>query len=104
MDSDTHATTTELSNPSLQVLAYVSNSAATSGVTLGCGSFVCLLSGMLSFAGNPKWGMDSEKTGVTTEISLITIQNCLSYNGVINRDMLRFNSISMGAYGGFGYN
>lgn len=86
--------TTQISNPSMHFLGFVSNSATATSMTLGCGSFSVLLSGQRNLTGNPKWAMDASKNGITTESLLLSIKNCTTYNGLSNRGMIRLNSVS----------
>ena len=90
------STAIELSNPSLQFLAFASASATVTNVICYVGSYSLFLSGERNFLSNPKWGMDSYKASITTETCLLNIQNCTSYNGVANRGMIRIHSISFG--------
>lgn len=86
----------QLSNPTLNFVAYTANSGNTTNKTMYCGSVGVFVSGYRSFIGNPKWAFDAAKTGVTTESLAFSLKNCTSYNGVTNRGLLRFNSISYG--------
>lgn len=85
----------QVSNPSLSFYAQVLNAGNTTNLTMYCGSVGVFLSGIRSFTGSPKWAVDSNKSGVTTEINLLTLKNATSYNGVTNRGLLRLNSISI---------
>lgn len=86
--------TTQLSNPTLHFIGFTANSGNTSNKTIYCGSVGVFLSGLRSFAGSPKWALDSNKSSITTETCLLNIKNCTTYNGVTNRGLLRFNSLS----------
>ena len=87
-------TTPELTNPSLQFCAYTVNTGNTGNVIMYCGSVGISISGTQSFVSNPKWAMDSTKSGITTETCLINLQNATSYNGVPNRGIIRLTQIS----------
>jgi hypothetical protein len=89
--------TTQLSNPSLYFMGYTVNSGNTTNKTLYCGSVGMFISGVRSFVGNPRWGMDSTKSGVTTEVNILTIKNATTYNGVSNRGLIRLSFLSFGA-------
>jgi hypothetical protein len=87
-------TTPELSNPSLQFLGFTANSGNTANQIMYCGSVGISISGVQSFVSNPKWAIDSSKTGITTENCLVNIQNATSYNGIPNRGIIRLAQIS----------
>lgn len=85
----------QLRNPSLNFVAIASNSGNTTNLTMYCGSVGVFVSGKRSFIGNPKWSMDSSKTGITTETNILTIKNAASFNGIVNRALLRMSNISV---------
>lgn len=85
----------QISNPTLNFMGYCSNSGNTSNITTYCGSVGVFISGIRSYVGNPKWAIDSYKTGITTETNLITIKNCNSINSSTNRGLIRIQSISV---------
>jgi hypothetical protein len=89
--------TIQLSNPSLHFVAIATNSGNTSNLTMYTGSVGMFISGKRSFVGNPRWGVDSVKTGITTETNIISIQNCTSYNGVTNNSLIRLSFLSFGS-------
>jgi len=89
--------TTQLSNPSLQILGFTANSGNTTNKTMYSGSVGAFLSGMRVFTSSPRWSMDSIKTGITTEKCLINIRNATTYNGIVNRGLIRLNSLTVGA-------
>jgi len=92
---------TELTNPTLQFMGFTLNSGNTTNQTMYCGSVGIAISGLRNFASNPKWSVDNNKSGITTETCLINIQNCTTYNGVANRALLRLNTLSgLGTSGG----
>ena len=86
--------TTQLANPSLKFLGFTLNSGNTTNKTMYCASVGLFTSGIRSFTGNPRWGMDNNKSGITTETNIITIKNCTSYNGVPNRGLIRLSFLS----------
>ncbi len=86
--------TTQLSNPSMQFFGFTLNSGNTTNQIMYCGSVGIFISGQRSFIGNPQWAIDSYKTAITTEVAMLNIKNCTTYNGVTNRGMIRLNSIS----------
>jgi hypothetical protein len=89
--------TTQLSNPSLQIIGFTSNSGNTTNKIMYSGSVGAFLSGMRVFNSSPRWAMDSIKTGITAETCLMNIRNATTYNGVTNRGLIRLNSITVGA-------
>lgn len=91
--------TVQLSNPNLNYYAQVLNTGSTTNLTLHVGSVAALLSGTRSFAANPKWAFDNNKTAITTETVLFALKDATTYNGVTNRGMLRLNSLSFASAG-----
>lgn len=87
---------TQLSNPTLQFIGFSKNSGNTTNKIMYCGSVGIFISGQRSFIGNPRWAADVVKTGVTTEAAALSIKNCTSYNGVVNRGLIRLISVSFG--------
>jgi hypothetical protein len=85
---------TQLSNPSLNFYGRFANAGNTTNLIGYCGSVGIFLSGMRSFIGNPKWAADRARTGVTTEVPLLSIRNATTFNGVVNRGLIRLNQIS----------
>lgn len=71
------------------------NSGNTSNLTMYCGSVGIFLSGKRSYIGNPKWAIDNNKSGVTTETNILTLKNATTYNGVSNRALMRISNISV---------
>lgn len=89
--------TTQLANPSLQVMGFILNSGNTSNLIMYMGSVSVFLSGARSFISNPKWAADNNKSGITTETCLLNIRNCTTFNGVTNRGVIRLNYLSFGS-------
>jgi hypothetical protein len=87
--------TTQLSNPTMQFLGYSANTGGTVNRTLYCGSVGVFVSGQRSFVGNPQWGIDNNKSGITTETNILTLKNATTYNGVTNRGLIRLTSLSV---------
>jgi hypothetical protein len=88
------STAAELTNPTLYFMGFTKNSGNTTNKTLHCASIGSFISGVRSFAGNPKWTMDSNKASITTETNLLTLKNATTYNGVANRGLVRISSVS----------
>ena len=87
--------TVQISIPSMQLMGYVANSGNTSNLTMYCGSVGAFLSGPRQFTSNPRWAADSTSKNISgTNINIITLRNCSSYNGVVNKGMIRLNNIS----------
>jgi hypothetical protein len=99
--------TTQLSNPSMQVIGFTLNSGNTANRIMYCASVGVFISGERSFVGNPRWAADSAGlvsigTGVkgivaANENCLLNLRNCTTYNGVTNKGMMRLNSLSIGS-------
>lgn len=89
--------TTQLANPSLQVLGFILNSGNTSNLTMYMGSVSVLLSGQRSFVSNPRWAVDNNKASISTETCLLNLKNATTYNGVTNRGVMRLNYLSFGS-------
>ena len=87
--------TTQWSNPNVGFYAQALNAGNTTNLTMYCGSVGCFISGARSFNGNPRWAMDNSLGGVTTEANLLSLQNAASYNGVVNRSLIRLSSLSI---------
>lgn len=86
--------TTQAGNPSFFFYGQNLNSGNTTNLTMYCGSVGIFLNGKRSFVSNPKWAIDNFKTGITTEINLLGLKNCTTFNGVTNRALIRLNSLS----------
>jgi hypothetical protein len=89
--------TTQLANPTLSFMGFTLNSGNTSNRIMYCGSVGVFISGTRSFVGNPRWGMDNNKSAITTETNILSIKNCTSYNGMTNRGLIRLSSLSLGS-------
>ena len=87
--------TIQIGNPNLHFYCQSINSGNNTNLTLYCGSVGFFLAGDRSYVGNPKWALDNSKTTITTETNIFTIKNATTYNGVTNRSLIRFNSVSV---------
>jgi len=87
---------TQLGNPSMQVIGYTQNSGNTTNQLMYTGSVGIFLSGARNYSSNPKWAFNNNAATVTTEKAVFSLKNCTSYNGVVNRGMIRLNTISIG--------
>ena len=88
--------TTQLSNPNLYFFARSLNAGSTTNCIVYVGSVGVFLSGERAFVTNPKWATDNNKTGVTAETVILSVKNATRYNGVLNRSLVRLNSMSVG--------
>jgi len=86
--------TTALTNPALQFVGFTKNSGNTTNITMYCGSVGIAISGNRAFTTDPKWSIDNQKTGITTETCLLNLQNVTTYNGIVNKGMVRLTQIS----------
>jgi len=95
------ATSTSLSNPSLNLLWRVVNTTNTSNIVLKAGSGALFLEGICQFIG-PKNAIDNNKSSITTLTNILTLKNATSYNTVTNRGQVRVRSVSCSYDGGNG--
>jgi hypothetical protein len=89
--------TTQLSNPTLVFTGFTANSGNTTNQTMYCGSVGIFISGERSFVGNPRWGIDNSKSAITTETNILSIRNASTYNGIVNRGLIRLSYLSIGS-------
>jgi len=87
--------TTQLSNPTLQLMGFTLNSGNTTNKTMYSGSVGAFISGYRSFVGNPRWSAKNNKSSITTETNILALRNSSTYNTVTNRGMLRLMNISV---------
>lgn len=86
---------TQLGNPSLQVMGYTANTAAVANRTMFSGSVAAFISGQRSLASFPHYATSNRKTGVSTLTNILTLRTASTYNGVANRGLISFKTISM---------
>jgi hypothetical protein len=91
----------QVSNPSFPFFANITNAGNTTALTMYVGSVGIFLSGVRDFLG-ASWGVESAKSAITTEINLLNIRNCTTYNGVANTGLIRLRSISAATDNGNG--
>jgi hypothetical protein len=89
--------TTQLSTPTLAFTGFTANNGNTTNQIMYCGSVGVFISGEKSFVGNPRWGVDNNKSAITTETNILSIRNALTYNGIINRGLIRLSFLSVGS-------
>lgn len=87
--------TTQLSNPSMHFVGYTLNSGNTTNMTMYNASVGVFISGLRSLVGNPKWSMDHNKSGITTETNILSIKCASSYNGVNSEGQIKLRAISV---------
>jgi hypothetical protein len=91
----------QVSNPSFPFFANVVNTGSTTSRTMFVGSALVAVTGDIHYLG-ASWGANSLKTAVSTELNIISIRNCTTYNTVANNGMIRIRSISFSSDGGNG--
>jgi len=91
----------QVSNPSFPFFANVTNSGSTTNLIMYVGSVGVFISGIREFLG-AAWGVESAKNTITTEINLLNIRNCTTYNGITNSGLIRLRSISAATDNGNG--
>ncbi len=89
--------TIQLGNPSLYFYQQVINSGNATNLINYCGSVGFFLRGERQFISSPRWAMDNNKPGITTETCLLNLKNATTYNGVSNRALLRLTQVSFAA-------
>lgn len=89
-------TAIQITNPSLSMYAFMTNTGNTTNLIGYSGSMAALLTGARSFISNPKRAYDNSKAAVTAETVLFALKNATTYNGVTNRGQLRLNSLAFG--------
>lgn len=90
---------TQAGNPNLFFYGQCLNSGNTTNITMYCGSVGIFISGVRDLSAFPKWAIDNNKSGITTETNVISLRNATTYNGVTNRSLIRMQSMSIGAAG-----
>ena len=91
----------QVSNPSFPFFAASTNTGNTTNLIMFVGSVGVFISGVREFLGS-SWATDSLKNTITAEANLLNIRNCTTYNGVTNRGLLRFRSLSCATDNGNG--
>lgn len=87
----------QISNPTLTFMGYTLNSGNTSNMTMYCGSVGAFISGIRTFVGNARYGIDNSKTGITAETNIVTLKNAITFNTVANKGLMRLQSLSLSA-------
>jgi len=95
-------TAVQISNPSLGMWMRTANTGAnTTNVTMYNGSFAAFVIGKKEYTAT-EFATDNLKTGVTTELNIISLRNATTFNGQPNKAIVRIRSISFGSDGGNG--
>lgn len=92
---------TQVSNASFPFYAQVVNSGSTTNLIMYVGSVGVFVTGEKDYL-RAQWGIDRLRTGVSTEINLLTLKNATTYNTVTNTGLLRLRGISIASDGGNG--
>jgi len=88
---------TQLGNPSMQILGFTLNSGNTTNQIMYTGSVAAFLSGERNFDSGPRWAADvPTKTVAASETYICSLRNATTYNGVTNRGSIKLNSFSVG--------
>lgn len=88
------STVIQITNPGLQFYAVNANdSTGSAGTTLKIGSVNVSISGKRLYLG-PVFGVNNNKSTITTETNILSVKNCTSFNGVTNRGILRMRTLS----------
>jgi hypothetical protein len=87
--------TTQFGNPSMNFFGVNTNSGNTTNVTMYAGSVGITVSGIVTYDSSPLWAMDATQAAVTSEVNLITLQNCTTYNGNTNKALMRIDGITV---------
>lgn len=88
-----------LGQPSLNLVLHANNASQSTEVSVKSGSMAGFVQGQKYFLG-PRWGISNNRTGITSETNIVTLKNCSSFNGVINRALLRIRNITFGSNAG----
>ena len=91
----------QVSNPSFPFYANATNAGSTTNLIMFVGSVGIFICGQRDYLG-AKWAVASLKTAVTTELNILSIRNCTTYNTVTNQGILRIRGISVSSDGGNG--
>jgi hypothetical protein len=87
---------TELSNPTLNFWCRSANTGAnTTNVSMFVGSVGIFIAGMKVYTAGD-FGADNIKNTITTETCILNVKNSTSFNGGVNKGLLRLRSVSFG--------
>ena len=86
--------TIQLTNPSIPFWAQTKNTGNVTDTIMYVGSVGIFLSGVRSYTGNPRWATTNNKAATTTETNIFTLKNCTTYNGFVNRGIIRLNLLT----------
>ena len=86
-------TSPSVSQPSLNLLWKAENTTNNTNIVVKGASGALFLEGQRRFLG-ASFGLDNNKSSITTQTNIITLKNATSYNGVNNRSHIRLRTIS----------
>jgi hypothetical protein len=84
----------QVSNPSFPFYANITNAGNTTNLTMYSGSVGVFISGPREYL-QGQWAIDSSKSAVTSEVCIVNLKNCTTYNTVTNSGIIRLRSISV---------
>ena len=93
----------QLSNPSMQLVAFSKNMGNTINRICYSGSMSVFVSGERSYVSKARWATDSTFSSVSTETGVIVLKNATTYNGKLNRGLVRLHCISLGTNSNVSY-
>lgn len=91
--------TPSVNTPSLPLLAKVLNTTNNTNVQMTVGSAAGFIEGEFSAGTDISWGAEGSKTNITTETSILTIRNNLTFNGLSSHAMVKITGLSSHAMG-----
>ncbi len=86
-------TSTNLTNPTMQLYWQALCNSGGVGVTVKTGSGALFIEGIRQFLG-PRYGIDNNKSGVSTLTNIITLKCVSTYNSLNNLSQVRIRNIS----------
>jgi hypothetical protein len=94
--------TIQISNPALNFWARSANTGAnTTNLTIYVGSVGIFVAGKKEYIAG-QFAADNLKTAITTELNVLSIRNCTTFNGQPNKAIVRISKISIASDGGNG--
>jgi hypothetical protein len=92
----------QLTNPMLNIHAELVNAGNETALVAYLTCAAAFIDGSREYLG-PAFGVDSGKSGITTETNLLSIRNATTVNGVPNRALIRVRQISYSTDANSGY-
>lgn len=87
------STSTSLKNPTLALYAYVANTTNNTNIVTKIPSFAGFVEGAI-LSNDIRFGIDHSKTGVTTELNILTLQNKTTFNSISNQKEVILDTLS----------